>query len=369
VRFSALRIQHSRAVDLPAGVPEKFVKLTASAAVALIGSQPSATAPTTKRKYTKRKDAPSTEADEEEKKSTKKKSDSTEAAVLSTPKSHLLSPASALTPTSMAASPSASPSAGSAAAAAATTSPAPSLAAAPRLMRSPSTAALPSALTQGEKLRARIVHFLAAQPRGLPMSTLRNRLEVLPEDMKSTLSMVAKYESPGYYDLKRELYAEIQIESWQDYTVEDRKRVVAKMQGFGMRTDRPSKHTSNQPRRINPQRSSSHPLLHPPLLPAQPLSLRPLHFPPSKLRSLLRPSPIRFSLPPCRLCPTSPHSPMTCLHRCSSPPHLHRLRMMRADRLHSYRLHRLSSRITCNTYRCTLTSFTNIVRIVCSASG
>lgn len=189
-------------------------------------------APPAKRKYTKRKDAaaPNPEADLS---ATKKKKTPDAALPSPTP---FLSPGSAHMPNSTSASPSASP-------LNPITSPpihsptASKPLAKPRLLRSPSTAAMPSSLTACEKLRARIVHFLAAQPLGLPMSTLRVRLGVPPEDMKSTLGVVATYESPGYYNLRPELYTELQIESWKDYNDDDRRRVVGKMTRLGLEVD------------------------------------------------------------------------------------------------------------------------------------
>lgn len=154
-------------------------------------------------------------------------------ALLLTPKAPATGPAAAASPSSlsvaspsMALSPSPSISSDAAAAAPSSAAAAPPM---PKLTRSPSTAALPSAATTGEKLRARIAHFLAAQPHGLGMSTLVQRLGVALVDLRATLQAVATYEAPGFYRLRPDVYRELQLDSWPDYSDHDRRRVVDKM--------------------------------------------------------------------------------------------------------------------------------------------
>ena len=164
-------------------------------------------------------------------------------ALLLTPKAPATNPAAAASPSTLsvaspaaaaaAASPSMalspSPSVSSNTAAAAPSSSAVAPAPVPKLTRSPSTAALPSAATSGERLRARIAHFLAAQPHGLGMSTLVQRLGVALVDLRATLQVVATYEAPGFYRLRPELYRELRLDQWPDYSDHDRRRVVEKM--------------------------------------------------------------------------------------------------------------------------------------------
>jgi hypothetical protein len=106
---------------------------------------------------------------------------------------------------------------------------APSSLSKPRLLRSPSAVALPSSSTSGEKLLARVAHFLAAQVHGLGSATLVSRLSVSLAELRATLAAVARYEAPGFYRLKPEVYAELRLEDWPDYNDEDRQRVVDKM--------------------------------------------------------------------------------------------------------------------------------------------
>jgi hypothetical protein len=195
--------------------------MTPAAAAAAIGARPTPIA----KKPTKRKDAPAGAVGEESAASKPKKLKATS----SSSDPHLLSPASAALSPNAVMSPAAAANSPSAASPAAPTSKAP-----PRLLRSPSTAALPSSLTAHEQLRSRLIHFLAAQVHGLPMATLINRLGVRPENMKGTLTSVATYESPGAYYLRRELYPSLSLSTWPDYTDEDRRRVVAKMERMGL---------------------------------------------------------------------------------------------------------------------------------------
>jgi len=99
----------------------------------------------------------------------------------------------------------------------------------PRLTRSPSTAALPSSSTSGEKLRTRVAHFLAAQEHGLGMATLVARLGVSIGELKPILASLARYEAPGFYRLRPEVYSELRLDEWADCGPEDRRRVADKM--------------------------------------------------------------------------------------------------------------------------------------------
>jgi hypothetical protein len=74
---------------------------------------------------------------------------------------------------------------------------------------------------RGIPLRTYLIHALALQPQSA--SKLEQRFGT--KDVHQILPKVAKYQSPGFWYLKDDLYRELNVDTWMDYTCDDRDKV------------------------------------------------------------------------------------------------------------------------------------------------